>query len=196
MARPRNFTEDDVVAKAADLFWAQGYRRTTPKQLTEATGLSKGSLYNTFGSKAGLFARSIDRYVDEQKHHVAAMLSGPDLEQVLRSLYATIIATSLPPELGGAGRTCLMCTATIETDASEPELVAHVQAAAATMVGVFRERLERAQADGQVSPRHDASALAWFLYNTNMGMVVLARAGTPREALEQVAEQAIRTVLH
>ena len=150
MARPRNFDEADVVAKATDVFWANGYRRTTPAQLMEATGLSKGSLYNTFGSKAGLFQRSLDAYIEANKEHVGARLAGDDLEQVLRGLYATIIDTSLPTQCGGMGRSCLMATATIDTDDTEPELVAHVQAAAGTMVGVFRERLERAQREGAI----------------------------------------------
>ena len=194
MARPRNFDEADVVAKATDVFWAHGYRRTTPALLMEATGLSKGSLYNTFGSKAGLFRRALDGYLEQNKAQMEAMLAGDDLEQVLRGLYACIIGTSLPLACGGHGRSCLMATATIETDASEPELVAHVGGAARIMVGVFEARLQRARDEGAIGADRDPAALAWFLFNTNMGLVLLARAGTPREALEQVADQAVRSV--
>ena len=63
MARPRKFEEPTVVATATELFWRKGYKATTPRDLVEATGLSKSSLYNTFGSKEGLFVRAMEHYI-------------------------------------------------------------------------------------------------------------------------------------
>ena len=48
-------------------FWKEGWRDTTPQRLVEATGLSRSSLYATFGSKKGLFLAALDLYVEQQR---------------------------------------------------------------------------------------------------------------------------------
>ncbi len=50
MARPREFNAEDVLEKAMQLFWAKGYEATSLSELTAAMGLSKSSLFDTFGS--------------------------------------------------------------------------------------------------------------------------------------------------
>ncbi|QVQ53737.1 TetR/AcrR family transcriptional regulator [Spiractinospora alimapuensis] len=47
-----------------EVFWEHGYEATSLAQLREATGLSSASLYGAFGSKAGLFARAVEHYIE------------------------------------------------------------------------------------------------------------------------------------
>jgi TetR/AcrR family transcriptional repressor of nem operon len=57
MARPRNFSEESVLAQAADVFARRGYNATSIDDLLSATGLQRGSLYKAFGSKRNLFEK-------------------------------------------------------------------------------------------------------------------------------------------
>ena len=57
MARPRNFSEDTVLAQAAEVFARMGYNATSIDDLLGATGLQRGSLYKAFGSKRNLFEK-------------------------------------------------------------------------------------------------------------------------------------------
>jgi TetR/AcrR family transcriptional repressor of nem operon len=57
MARPRNFSEESVLAQAADVFALMGYNATSIDDLLSATGLQRGSLYKAFGSKRNLFEK-------------------------------------------------------------------------------------------------------------------------------------------
>ena len=61
MARPRNFDEDDVIARAADVFGRLGYNGASIDDLLAATGLQRGSLYKAFGSKRNLFEKVLER---------------------------------------------------------------------------------------------------------------------------------------
>lgn len=63
MARPRGFDEDKVIKSAMAIFWKQGYNATSVADLEKATGLSRISIYNTFGDKEGLFLRTLDLYL-------------------------------------------------------------------------------------------------------------------------------------
>lgn len=60
--RPRNFDPDKAVEIALHLFRARGYDALSVADVTEALGINPPSFYAAFGSKAGLYARVLDRY--------------------------------------------------------------------------------------------------------------------------------------
>lgn len=64
MSRPATFERDTVVRAARTVFWHRGYDASVP-ELESATGLSRSSIYNTFGSKRGLFDAAVQSYLDD-----------------------------------------------------------------------------------------------------------------------------------
>ncbi|MDR7385334.1 TetR/AcrR family transcriptional regulator [Promicromonospora iranensis] len=65
MARTQAFDREVVVRAARALFWRAGFEGASVPALEEATGLSRSSIYNTFGSKRGLFDAAVQSYLDE-----------------------------------------------------------------------------------------------------------------------------------
>lgn len=65
MARTQAFDRDTVVRAARTVFWEHGYDGASIPELEEATGIRRSSLYNTFGSKRGLFDEAVQSYLDE-----------------------------------------------------------------------------------------------------------------------------------
>ena len=65
MGRNRGFDENAVVAAAAAAFSAGGYEATSIDDLVRCTGLHRGSLYQAFGSKRGLFLLALHRASSE-----------------------------------------------------------------------------------------------------------------------------------
>ncbi|MEK8070049.1 TetR/AcrR family transcriptional regulator [Rhodococcoides navarretei] len=61
MGRTRSFDEATVVTSAAEQFRSTGYEGTSLDELLRATGLHRGSLYQAFGSKRGLFLAALTR---------------------------------------------------------------------------------------------------------------------------------------
>lgn len=78
MVRGKEFDDLAVVRAARDLFWERGYASTSLSDLLTATGLSKSSLYQTYGSKRGLFGRAAANYTDEFVGLRLAPLGAPD----------------------------------------------------------------------------------------------------------------------
>lgn len=64
MGRRRGYDEDEVLDRASSAFLRAGYEGTSVEELVSATGLLRGSLYQAFGSKRGLFLRSLGRQLD------------------------------------------------------------------------------------------------------------------------------------
>jgi TetR/AcrR family transcriptional repressor of nem operon len=67
MARKRAFNIDEVLIQATNVFAQYGYAGTSIDQLVEATGLQRGSIYQTFGNKAGLFREAFTHQLDSYK---------------------------------------------------------------------------------------------------------------------------------
>jgi TetR/AcrR family transcriptional repressor for divergent bdcA len=60
--RPRRFDPEEAVAVAQQLFHARGYDAVSVADVTAALGINPPSFYAAFGSKAGLYARVLERY--------------------------------------------------------------------------------------------------------------------------------------
>jgi TetR/AcrR family transcriptional repressor of nem operon len=63
--RPRKYPPEVILEKAMQVFWAQGYEGTSMADIMAATGMHKGSLYQTFGDKKALFMAALSRYLDQ-----------------------------------------------------------------------------------------------------------------------------------
>ncbi len=100
--RPRRFDPDEAVATAQRLFHERGYDAVGVADLTKALGINPPSFYAAFGSKAGLYARILDRYAETGAVPLSQIL-GADrplaeslsevLEQAARSYAADPAAT-------------------------------------------------------------------------------------------------------
>ncbi|WP_439510961.1 TetR/AcrR family transcriptional regulator [Marinimicrobium koreense] len=73
--RPMQFDPEQALQKAMLLFWARGYEATSTAQLMATMGLSKSSLYQTFGSKDALFNLCLDRYGEMTAGHMRETLA-------------------------------------------------------------------------------------------------------------------------
>ena len=51
MARTKEFDEQVVLTKAMNLFWEQGYEKTSMQELVDRMGIHRRSIYDTFGDK-------------------------------------------------------------------------------------------------------------------------------------------------
>ncbi len=99
MGRTRSFDENVVVAAATEAFLAGGYEGTSVDDLVGATGLHRGSLYQAFGSKLGLFLAGLRRVPPLDAHSpvgdldllvVAALELAPRQDEVRRLVAAAV----------------------------------------------------------------------------------------------------------
>jgi len=75
--RPREFSADDVLESAVDLFWEKGFRATTTRDLEAQLGIAQSSIYNAFGSKRDLLLAAIDRYEHRVEGELLGILASP-----------------------------------------------------------------------------------------------------------------------
>src|SRR6266852_4369991 len=97
MAGTKQFDHDTVVDRAMMLFWRMGYGGTSIQDLEKATRLRRGSLYNAFGDKQGLFVAALKRYESTVGQERIEQLSNPDPYRAIEGFLDTLVAQMSEP---------------------------------------------------------------------------------------------------
>jgi len=68
------FDRNEVIDKAIQLFWRNGFGGSSIQQVTEVTGLKPGSLYLAFGCKEGLYRNALNSYARKSMADIRKVL--------------------------------------------------------------------------------------------------------------------------
>lgn len=181
MARPPEFDREQVLDRAMQAFWNQGYCATSMADLTETTELRPGSLYAAFKSKEGLFLETLDHYAERSIEQIGTTLSTADnpLEGV-RTFLEKIAADAKAPE---SRRSCFLVNTVLEMSRRNRQVSERVNGHLDVIEGLFRQALGKARDSGDLAQDKDPEALAAFIMTNVWGLRVLLAAGAqPRRA--------------
>ncbi|MEO0557857.1 MAG: TetR/AcrR family transcriptional regulator [Bacteroidota bacterium] len=195
MARPKAFSPHDALAAALEVFRRQGYEATSIQDLVDATGLSRSSLYDTFGGKHALYLSALDHYRQLGQEHLARVLdcdSGDSplgqIQTYLESIAAERGAGDAPP-VG-----CLMTKAAAEVGTRDLETARRAQDSADQLAQSFAVAVKNAQIADEVPADRDPLALGRFLASTVFGLRGLQNASASPTALAEVIELTMETI--
>jgi len=192
LARPREFDQEVVVQKALELFWRRGYQATSVQDLVEATGVNRGSLYDTFGDKHGLFLAAVEHYRATVSARRLAKLEEPGaLREKVATFFQGIIDFAL-----GEGRLlgCLMTNSPVELAPHDRDTRLAVAANMGAMEAAFRRVLTRAKKNGELAADKSPTDLARFFTATANGLNVMAKAAPERATLSSVVRVALQAL--
>lgn len=186
--RPRNFVEDEVLDAAMHVFWQCGYEASTMARLRAATGLSSASLYGAFGSKEGLFERTVQHYVagpGQVSELVTDSLADP-VQALSLMLHATIDMQSDPSHPGG----CLIAlSATVGSSGSDDIAARNIVAdRRAQDRAAIEDCLRRALDAGQIDAELDPAVAAVLVHSFVLGISTQLLDGVPAASLHSSAE--------
>ena len=184
MARQKEFNQRLVIERAMQLFWEQGYERTSVEDLVRCTGLGRGSLYDTFHDKHSLFLLALNHYQEQGRKNLMLLreAQSPFLA-ALRHFFTVLIDETMSDT---THRGCLMVNSTLEIAPHDPEVAAVTQAAISEAEEAFYHVLIKAQVARELAWTYDPHQLAHFLLNTMLGIRVLARTKPSRHTLEEI----------
>ena len=182
------FDEAAVVAAALEVFWRHGYAAASIQQLTEATGLSRSSLYQRFQDKDGLFREALAAYTARvlQRAGAAAVAS------TARGRLEALLREFLPKE-GRAKRPpgCLLARSCAEMADLLPAGRALVLDGLGRQRAILVDLLREATANGELPPDADVDALSWHFLGVSQSLLNLPQAGAKPEELRRVVDVAM-----
>lgn len=188
MVRPRVFEVDDAVATAMDLFWRNGYERTSLSDLTGALGITPPSFYFAFGSKEGLFRKVLDKYRVERLEHAEDALNCETAREVAEQMLFRLATAYTDPERPAG---CLSVNCSMPGGSPGGALAEELKAMRSARRKRVRERFETAQREGDLPADADPEELARYIITVGWGMAIDAQSGADRQALMATARRAL-----
>jgi AcrR family transcriptional regulator len=187
--RPRTFDVDHALNQALQVFWREGYEGASLSELTKAMGINRPSLYATFGDKAGLFRKALDRYLEGPAVYFCEALSQPTARGVVEHLLRRAADAMADPH---NPKGCLYVQGALacgkEADSIRRELISRRAAGEAEIC----RRLKRAKAEGDLPRDSNPADLTRFIATVLRGMAVQAAGGATRAQLQRVVQTALR----
>lgn len=180
MARRKEFDPEVVLDGAVVVFWRQGFEATSIDDLVTELGVSRQSLYATFGSKERLYQLALDRYRHREADRLLELLAGDGplasrLEALLHGLVDDMVSDS---ECKG----CFVVNAATERVPGEEATRRQVADQFARLEEALQFAFRRAQLNGELADDADSRSLARFLLAALQGLRVVGKA-TPDEGL-------------
>jgi TetR/AcrR family transcriptional repressor of nem operon len=192
MARPCEFDRSEVVAAAMKVFLSKGYEATSIDDLTTTLGISRASLYNSFGDKRGLLMAAFCCAGDEgRRMRESALSNNAPVREVLRSFLESIVKMNRSQK---AGRGCFFLTLGAELASTDPDVSRWVREVLDEHREMFATLLRRAQKSGELQAGADVGALAAALTGTLVSILTLVRVHPEPDLLRNITDQAIAAV--
>ena len=175
MARTKEFNEDQALDKAIEIFWHKGYNGTSAQDLVTHLGLSRSSLYDTFGDKQKLFAQSLQRYQKNAQNQIVELFyQSANIKETLQDIFKQAVIESLEDRIT---KGCFMVNSSVELAMHDEEIAKIVKNNSQIMEEVFTNAVQKGQDSGHISKANSAKVLARFIFNNYSGIRVLARTG-------------------
>jgi TetR/AcrR family transcriptional repressor of nem operon len=191
MSRHKEFDEAEVLDQAVELFRARGFLATSFCDLTAGLGVSRQSLYDTYGDKRTLFHAAVRRYRERSLDRMRRALATPG---PVRPILSRIFDGAIEGSCGDGNHGCLMVNSMVEMAPHDDAVRALALAHARDVEGLLAARLSAAQRTGDIGRDKDSAALARYLFHTMLGFAVAARALGEHDSLRDSARLALQAL--
>lgn len=186
MSQVLNQSYDQLVERAQMLFWTQGYKGVSTKELAKYLDVSTSVIYNKF-TKDMLFIDSIGYYTSNY--------SDPFLKQLrettegldsLRVFFYTLIDALLNKTFP---KSCLMVNTVVEMRNENQEITEVYQRYFATLTKSYKVVLDKAIELGQIKYPKNKDAYAEFLLGVIFSMSILYKIQSKEQLRTFIDEQ-------
>ena len=184
MPRTKSFDEVKTLDKAKEVFWQNGYNGTPPQDILEGTGLSRSSLYDTYGDKRTLFIKTLHRYrQSETAAAIEYLNAATDPALAIRRIFhaAYDYFTTAQPRKG-----CLMVNTLNEVACHDEEVEDIVRENRQALENAYARAIKRGQHQGLIARDHQPRALARYLLNSLWGLTTNLKLGLDKKAADDI----------
>lgn len=188
IGRPRQFDESVSLDKAMTHFWQCGYSSTSMNDLMDCTGLSKSSLYNSFGNKSALFIKCLSRFkfnlVTVLEEQLSQSQSGL---QFIRDVFYMVIAEADNSQRMG----CMLVNTANELAGRDANIANEVTRGFSELQRIIAKALKTAKQAHEVSDEMDVESTADFILTSIVGLRTMVKSGVNYTRLKQIADRTL-----
>ena len=190
MPRPIEYDREEILQKATELFWINGYEKTSIRDVLETTKFNRHSLYEEFGGKDGLYKEVLDYY----KNNIACELidalndKNSDLDTI-KNIF-NIRVESEQKELG-----CLFANTAHSKSVLDDELYQLAKRHNLKVEKAFELCIKHAQEKGQIPKGKNPRVLSRYLSTVFHGLATMNKMGITKKDSKIIGEMAVKTIV-
>ena len=193
MARPIEYDEAEVLARALEQFWREGYEASSVNKLLDCCDINRGTLYNSFTDKNTFFKIVIKHYNEMLDRQIAVSLKNSELgtwESITAFFDETVV--NVPARQRNLG--CLLVNSLCANVNYDGEIKRVLRASLNRTRQALVARLREAGAKGKLKKGMDEFLAADILMNTLHGIRVNSRNGKSARQLKSIAKHSIASL--
>lgn len=184
MARTKVFNEDVILGKAMNLFWEKGYNATSAQDLVDGLGISRSSLYDTYGDKHSLFVKALKQYRSERIDPIIKGVdSAEDIEAYIRNVFEVVKADALSEN---RSKGCFMVNSAVELATVDQDVANIANAIMQDTENAITKAIKKGQEQGVFSTGHSARSLSRFIFNSLNGLRVTMKFDTNKKTFDDI----------
>jgi TetR/AcrR family transcriptional repressor of nem operon len=184
MPRTKSFNEEETLDKAKEVFWQKGYNGTPPQDILEHTGLSRSSLYDTYGDKRTLFIKTLHRYRQcETAAAIRYLDEAADPTQAIRRMFQATYEAFMTEQ---PRKGCLMVNTLNEMASHDEEVEEIIRENRQALEEAYARAIRRGQQQGRIEKTHQPRVLARYLVNSLWGLTTNIKLGLGKKAADDI----------
>ena len=188
MPRTKQFKVEEAVTSAMHMFWKHGYAPTSMQDLVDCMGIGRGSIYDTFGNKHGLFLHALRYYMDRCHTGAVSMLAhAASPLAAISNTFENAVERALDDTTRNG---CFLINTALELSPHDREVADLVTQGLTRIENGFRALIEQGQRAGQIGRSVDPDRTARSLLGLMIGLQVLARSRPEESLLRAIKHQA------
>ncbi len=188
MARPKEFIREEALEKAITVFSNHGFAGSSTDTLRKAMGLSRQSMYDTFGDKRALYLEALRRYNSASVANIIrALLQADEPLAGLENALTNFVKNATENKVFG----CLGLHSVCEFGISDAEIMAVNGSSGHALQAALEQCILKGVQNGSIDPALNYVEAAQYVSMTFAGLKLAARSGAGLQHLLAMVKMTI-----
>jgi TetR/AcrR family transcriptional repressor of nem operon len=172
------------------LFWVQGYEKTSMEDLVNHMGVHRKSIYDTFGNKRELFLKALEYYKttigQQMLQHIANEKTALDK---IKALFDFSMCSNEEQAKG-----CLVVNTAVELSLHDEVIAQIVRTNYNETEKVIYQLLQQGQTTGEFSSQLDLAVTTQFIHNALIGIRVQLKTTDEQQKLQPIIDMTLQVL--
>ncbi|CDQ40007.1 TetR/AcrR family transcriptional regulator [Virgibacillus salexigens] len=188
MGRSISFNKEQALDKAMYLFWEKGYDATYVSDLIETMGISRSTLYDSFGDKDELFKLVLDHYKNYGYRKRNLLFSGINTKASLKSYFYQLIEECYSDDLP---KSCIITNSSLLIGQIDPSIEEILLNDFNELEKIIKQVIEEGKKKGEISQQVNSELVAYSFLSLNHSIKLMSKYKKEKNLAQGLVDKAI-----
>ena len=188
MGRSIRYNKEQALNKAMYLFWEKGYDATHISDLIKTMGISRSTLYDSFGDKDELFKLVLEHYKNAGRRKRKMLFSGIDTKASLQSFFYEHIEECYSDDIPDS---CIITNSSLLIGHVDPAIEKILLNDFNELEKLFKEVIEEGKQKGEIPQKTNTELEAYALLSLNHSINLMSRYQKEKKLAYDLADKTI-----